>query len=63
MDAVVNGPFITRKIINDKIVPKEFSSWTPNENKISYYDVRVKNIISSTLTLDEFHRVLVCESA
>jgi len=61
-DAVVNGPFIPMKIVNDKTIPKEFSLWTPDENKRAHYDVRDKNIISSTITLDEFYKVLVCKS-
>ena len=51
-------PIIT---IDGKNVPKEFSWWTPDENKRAHYDARAKNIISSTLTLDEFYRDLVCE--
>jgi len=61
-DAVVNGPFQPIKVVEGKIVLKEFSQWTLDENKRTRYDVRAKNIISSTLTLDEFYRVSVCES-
>jgi len=62
-DAVVNGPFKPIKIVEGKTILKEFSQWTLDENKRAYYDVRAKNIISSALTLDEFYRVSVCESA
>jgi len=62
-DAVVNGPFKPIKIVDGETFPKEFSQWTPDENKRAHYDVRAKNIISSALTLDEFYRVSVCESA
>jgi len=62
-DAVVNGPFKPIKIVERKNVLKEFSQWTLDENKRAHYDVRAKNIISSTLTLDEFYRVSMCESA
>jgi len=61
--AVVNGPFKPIKIVDGETFPKEFSQWTPDENKRAHYDVRAKNIISSALTLDEFYRVSVCESA
>jgi len=61
-DAVVNGPFKPIKIVDGETLPKEFSQWTPDENKRAHYDVRAKNIISSALTLDEFYRVFVCES-
>ncbi|XP_027903654.1 uncharacterized protein LOC114163549 [Vigna unguiculata] len=62
-DAVVNGPFKPIKIVDRETFPKEFSQWTPDENKRAYYDVRAKNIISYALILDEFYRVSVCESA
>ena len=60
---MVNGPFQPIKVVEGKNVPKEFSQWTPDENKRAHYDFRAKNIISSTLTLDEFYKVFnVCES-
>ena len=62
-DAVVNGPFKPIKIVDGETFPKEFSQWTPDENMRAHYDVRAKNIISYALTLDEFYRVSVCESA
>ena len=62
-DVFVNGPFKPIKIVEGKIVPQEFSQWTLDENKRAHYDVRAKNIIFSALTLDEFYRVSVCESA
>ncbi|XP_027933253.1 uncharacterized protein LOC114188805 [Vigna unguiculata] len=62
-DAIVNGPFIPTKIEEGKAIPKDFLSWTPDENKRAHYDVRAKNIISSALTLDEFYRVSICQSA
>jgi len=61
-DFVVNGPFQPTKIVEGKFVSKEFSLWTPDENKRAYYDVKAKNIISSALTLDEFYKVFVCAS-
>jgi len=62
-DAIVNGPFIPTKIEKGKTILKDFLSWTPDENKRAPYDVRAKNIISSALTLDEFYRVSICQSA
>jgi len=59
---VVNGLFQPIKVVEGKNVPKEFSQWTPEENKRAHYDVRAKSIISSTLNLDEFYKVSVCES-
>jgi len=62
-DAVVNGPFQPIKVVEGITILKEFSQWTLDENNRAYYDVRAKNIMSSGLTLDEFYRVFVCESA
>ena len=62
-DAIVKRPFIPTKTEEGKTMPKDFFSWTPNENKRAHYDVRAKNIISSALTLDEFYRVSICQSA
>ena len=62
-DAVVNGPFKPIKIVDGETFPKEFSQWTPDENKRAHYDVRAKNIISFALPLDGFYRVSICESA
>jgi len=41
---------------------KRISLWTSGENKRVHYDVKAKNIIPSTITLDEFYRNLVCSS-
>jgi len=62
-DAIVNGLFIPTKIVEGKTMPKDFLSWTPDDNKRAYYDVRAKNIISSILTLDEFYKVSIFQSA
>ncbi|XP_027927440.1 uncharacterized protein LOC114184329 [Vigna unguiculata] len=62
-DAIVNGPFIPTKIVEGKTMAKDFLSWTLDENKRAHYDVRAKNIISYALTLDEFYRVSICQSA
>ena len=53
----------TYKIEEGKTMPKDFLSWTLDENKRAHYDVRAKNIISFALTLDEFYRVSICQSA
>ena len=60
---MVNGPFKPIKIVEGENFPKEFSQWTFDENKRAHYDVKAKNIIYSTLKLDEFYRISMCESA
>jgi len=44
-------------------VEKSFDELTDAENKIVQYNYIAKNIISSTLNLDEFFRVSQCNSA
>lgn len=61
-DVIVNGLFQPTKIVDGRVIPKQFSLWTPDENKKAHYDVMAKNIISSVLTLDDFYSVFVCES-
>jgi len=34
-----------------------------DKNRQAQYDVKARNIISSTLTLDEFDRTFICTSA
>ena len=43
--------------------PKPFAQWTADENRQAQYDVKVRNIISYALTLDEFNRIYVCINA
>jgi len=61
-DVVMNRPFIPTKFVEGRNIPKEFSLWTPGENKRAHYDVTVRNIILFALMLDEFYMVSVCES-
>ncbi|BAU02162.1 hypothetical protein VIGAN_11160800, partial [Vigna angularis var. angularis] len=44
-------------------VEKSFLQWTMDENRMAQYDVRARNIILSALTLDDFFKVSVYESA
>ena len=62
-DAVLNGPFVPVNIVNEVQEPKPFAQQTVDENRRAQYDVKVKNIISSTLTLDEFYKISVCINA
>jgi len=62
-DAILNGPFVPTITVNNLQEPKYFSQWTAEENRRAQYDVKARNIISSTLTLDEFYRISVCTSA
>jgi len=62
-DAILNGPLVPTITVNNLQEPKPFSQWNVEENRRAQYDVRARNIISSTLTFDEFYRISVCTSA
>jgi len=62
-DAIVNGPYITKVIVDGKEEEKDFNSWTPEENRCAQYNIRVKNILASALTLDEFYCASECVDA
>jgi len=58
----VNGPYIPVSIVNEISVAKPFDELIEVENKFVQYDCVAKNIITSTLNLDEFFRVSQCSS-
>ena len=62
-DDVLNGPFVPFNIVNEVQEAKPFAQWTDDENRRAQYDVKAINIISSSLTLDEFYRISVYTSA
>jgi len=53
-DVVLNRPFVPFNIANEVQEPKPFAQWTAKENRRAQYDVKVRNIISCALTIDEF---------
>jgi len=62
-DVVLNGLFVSVNVVNEVQEPKSFSQWNADENRWAQYNVKARNIISSTLTLDEFYRISICTSA
>jgi len=62
-DAIVNGPFIPKHIVNGITVDKPWSEWTIDENRKAQFDCIAKNIVTSALNVDEFFRVSQCSSA
>nr|KYP76723.1 Copia protein [Cajanus cajan] len=53
-DAIENGPYIPMTEDGDGKREKHWSEWSDDEKKIAQYDYRAKNIITSTLSIDEF---------
>lgn len=45
-DTMINGPYEPTKVVDGKIVIKNFSEWSLDENIRAHYDVKTKNILS-----------------
>ena len=61
--AIVNGPFVPKMLVDNVYVDKPWCDWTGDESKKAQYDSVAKNIITSSLNLDEFFRVSQCTSS
>jgi len=56
-DAIVNGPYTPKCLVENKEVDKPWTEWTDEERRRAQYDCNAKNIITSSLSMDEFFRV------
>jgi len=50
------------KVVDGQCVDKSWSDWTDSESMKAQYDCTAKNVISSSLNLDEFFRASQCIS-
>nr|KYP60241.1 Retrovirus-related Pol polyprotein from transposon TNT 1-94 [Cajanus cajan] len=62
-DTIENGPYIPMDEESDGKRERHWSKWSDDEKKRAQYDYRAKNIITSTLSLDEFFRIFQCKSS
>jgi len=62
-EVVVHGPYVPMQVVKDEEVAKPRSEWSESEKKKTQYDLVAKNIITSSLTMDEFFRISQCSSA
>ena len=62
-EVVVHGPYVPMQVVKDEEVVKPRSEWNEIEKKKTQYDLVSKNIITSSLTMDEFFRISQCSSA
>jgi len=62
-NAIVNGPFIPKHVVDDKQVDKPWNQWTEEEKKLVQYDRTTKNILISSMNMVDFSRVSQRESA
>jgi len=62
-NAIVNGSYIPMSIVNGVSIVKSYDELSKAENKRVQYDCVAKDIITSSLNLDEFFRVSQCNLA
>ena len=62
-DAIVNGPYVPKMLIDNVYVDKPWCDWIGDESRKAQYASVAKNIITSSLNLDEFFKVSQCTSA
>jgi len=65
-DIVVNGQFEPQIAANGKegvILPKTKAGWNDNEKKKVQYDLKARNILISSLGVNEYHSVSHCKTA
>jgi len=61
---VISGPFILMHMSTSNVQEQKiFLPWATDETTKARYDVKERDIITSTLTLDEFYRISICKTA
>jgi len=61
--AIINGPYTPKHIVNNVKVDKPWTKWTKEERRRAQYNCNTKNILTSSLNMDEFFRVSQCKRA
>jgi len=56
-DAIVNGPYVPKTVVDGVTVDKPWSEWSAEESRRDQFDCIAKNIVTFTLNVDEFFRV------
>ena len=56
-EAIEIGPYIPTMVAGNATIEKLREQWDEEERKMVQYKLKVKNIITSTLGMDEYFRV------
>ena len=56
-DAIINGPYTPKHIVDDVQLNKPWTQWNEEERRRAQYDCNAKNILTSSLNMDEFFHV------
>jgi len=62
-EAIEIGPYILTMVAGNATIEKSREQWDEEERKMVQYNLKVKNIITSTLGMDEYFRVSNCKNA
>ena len=62
-DAVENGAFVPKKVVDNHEVLKPRAEWTDDDKKKVQHNAKAKNIITSALGYDEYFRISNCKTA
>jgi len=56
-DAIINRPYTPKHTVENVQVDKPWIEWTEEERRRAQYDCNAKNILTSSLNMNEFFRV------
>ena len=59
----MNRPYTPKCVVENKYMDKPWIEWTKVERRRTPYDCTRKNILTSSLNMDEFCRASQCKSA
>ena len=62
-DAVVNGRFQPQVVANSVVQEKPKADWSDDDKRKVQYDLKVRNILISSLGVNEYHFVSHCKTA
>ena len=62
-EAIEIGPYIPTMVVRNATIEKPREQWDEEERKMVQYNLKAKNIITSTLGMDEYFRVSNCKGA
>ena len=62
-EAIEIGPYIPTMVTGNTTIEKSREEWSKEENRLVQYNLKAKNIITSSLGMDEYFRVSNCKSA
>ena len=62
-EAIEIGPYIPTMVAGNTTIEKLREQWSEEEKKLVQYNLKAKNIITSTLGIDEYFKVSNCKNA